>query len=185
MTRFNAWILIAAGLVIDAAVFALPMTPYPLVHMALDSKALAARRAYDNLVNTGILTYGDPGFVQMRRQYMRGVAEGILPGFEVEELPGLTIERFQVDDTPGDDAGRYTFIIFSNGVGHRMSNEKLKMMYGTFQRPYAAVANLALLILGSAMIYAGLSRLTGISESRGPASGNARKGNALSAPVRS
>jgi hypothetical protein len=162
MSRSRAWLLIAAGCAIQLLVFVLPLTPYPLVHLLFARDALEVERGFAHYLATGIWTTGDPGFELMRDQYMDDIAAGIRPGFIPEDLVGLSIGAFELDEPITGDPGSFdhkAYVVFSNMQAHVIPLQRLKMMHVNFHQPHAAIVNLALLLAGSWAIYRGLSGL--------------------------
>jgi hypothetical protein len=162
MSRSRACLLILIGCAIQLAVFALPLTPYPLVHMLFARDAFDVERGFEQYLATGIWTTGDPGFELMRANYMKDVADGVRPGFMPTDLVGLTIGAFELDEPITGDPGAYdqkAYVVFSNRQAHVIPLHKLKSMHVEFHHPYAATVNVLLLVAGSWAIYRGLSSL--------------------------
>lgn len=162
MSHARAWLLIVVGCALQLVVFALPLTPYPLVHMVFARDAFEVERGFEQYLATGIWTAGDPGFELMRDNYMKDVADGVRPGFMPTELVGLTIGAFELDEPITGDRGAYdqkAYVVFSNRQAHVIPLQKLKSMHVEFHHPYAATVNLALLVAGSWAIYRGLPGL--------------------------
>lgn len=177
-------VLIAFGVALQAAVIALPLTPYPLVRMTLDREALEVERGYEQFLDKGIWEAGDPGFTLMRQEFMDDVARGGRQGFSEDEMLGLTLVAFQIGESEGPvdrPENQPVYVVFSNNRGHIIPGDFIKLMHKRFQEPHAAIANLALIVLGSVMIYAGLAGLAGDRRSgAGEGLKNPARGNALS-----
>lgn len=182
MTR--SILLVAFGAALQAAVLVLPLTPYPLVRMALDREALEVERGYEQFLDEGIWEAGDPGFTLMRQEFMDDVARGGRQGFGEDEMLGLTLVAFQIGESeaPVDrPENQPVYVVFSNHRGHIIPGDFIKLMHKRFQEPYAAVANLALIVLGSVMIYSGLAGFLGGRPAGASNRGeNPARGNALS-----
>ncbi len=165
MTSRRGWALIATGVLLDTAVILLPLTPYPLIQMALDRDYYDAQRGYEQFLNTGKWEAGDPGFALMQRHYMEDVTKGMRPELSTDIMAGASLFTFQIepqDKAPGVPANkRKVYVVYSTRTGERgdiVEGDAIKTITGTFREPYAMLLSAVLVLAGTVLVYFGLER---------------------------
>jgi len=159
MRRKRNWILVAAGLALNAAVFVLPLTPYPILQMIFDRDYYEVSRGYENFLTTGRWEVGDRGFELMRDHYMKDVLRGLRPDLDSSVMDGLSLKALRIGDSPKPVAipeMKPVYVIYSNDQGHVVDGNEIKILTAGFRKPYAILASLALLLVAVELIYKGL-----------------------------
>lgn len=155
------WMLIAAGLALNAAVLVLPLTPFPVLQLALDRDYVDVQRGYDQFLRTGKWKVGDLGFDLVRAHYMVDVVRGVRAELDSRVMDGLRLDMFQVGKNEDDpNAGPEqcpVYVIFSNQQGHVVDAKSFKILTSSFRKPYANLASAFLLSLAAFLIYRGLA----------------------------
>jgi hypothetical protein len=156
------WALIAAGVLLDAAVLLLPLSPFPLIQMTLDRDYYNVRRGYEHFLEKGKWEAGDPGFALAREQYMQDVVSGRRPELAPEFMPGASVLMFLLapeESLAGTPETREVYVVYSNHQAHSVEGSTMKALPETFDKPYATLVSVALLLLGTVLVYSGLERV--------------------------
>ncbi len=175
--------MLAAGIALDAAVLLLPLSPYPLIQKYFDRQYYEVHRGYEQFLESGKWEVGDTGFELMRTHYMRDVVRGLRPQLDSKVMSGLQLETFRIGESEEPvtlPEKKTVYVIYSNQEGHVINGDTIKILTGTFRKPYAMLVSLALLLAGTGLIYRGLSGLFGTRINAWNHGGSALMENGLS-----
>ena len=151
--------LLVFGICLEALAILGNRAPYPLVLKLLSPEYIAARQAYRTLMREGVIEEGDEGFDTLRQAYMRLTLTTPEPPFPLDEIEGVTINRFYggvVEDSSELEESRVVAAEFSNGETTILNYRSVLIMTNGELRPEAALLNAGLLILGCVLVYYGL-----------------------------
>lgn len=162
MNKRISWILIAAGLLLEAVVLLSPLTPYPILQRLLEPDYLVIQKGYQAFLERGTWQSGDLGFDLAQRQYMQDVADGLRPPLDRDQMLGARLDTFRLDeedkDPPTPEAQK-VFVIYSNMQGHIVKGSEIRRLLLDHRSDYIALVSAALILAGTVLIYAGLRRI--------------------------
>jgi hypothetical protein len=163
MNRATAWILIAAGILLEAVAIVSPLTPYPVMQLFFEREYLEIKKGYEEFLARGSWQQGDRGFELAKLSYMRDVAKGHRPRIDPPSaMLGLTLDRFQLEDTKefdGRPEARRVFVIYSNQQGHVMRGMDIKGIIIGSRSQYTVLVSAALVLAGVVLTCIGLRRV--------------------------
>lgn len=150
--------LLVVGICLEALAILGDRAAYPLVLKLVSPEYAAAWGAYRAFLREGVMEEGDEGFEPMRDMYMLLTLGADEPPFPLDEIEGLTINRFyeaSVDDAE-IEATRVIVIEYSNGKTTLMGYGAMLIMAAWLLKPEVILVNAGLLILGCVLVYYGL-----------------------------
>lgn len=151
--------LLVCGVCLEAFALLGNRAPYPVVLKLLSPEYTAAREGYRTLMREGLLVEGDEGFDTLRDAYMRMTVMLPEPPYPLDEIEGVTINRFYggvVRGTSELEEGSLIVADFSNGETVILSYSSILLMTNGELKPVVALVNAGLLILGCVLVYFGL-----------------------------
>lgn len=151
--------LLVFGVCLEAFALLGNRAPYPVVLKLLSPKYTDAREAYRTLMREGLLVEGDEGFDTLRTAYMNLTVMSPEPPFPLDEIEGVTIDRFYggvVRGTSELEESSMVVADFTNGETVILSYGSIILMTNGQLKPVVALVNAGLLVLGCALAYYGL-----------------------------
>ena len=151
--------LIVFGICLEALAILGNRAPYPLVLKLASPEYAAAREAYRRFTRDGVIQEGDEGFDTLREAYMSLTLTTPEPAFPLDEIEGVTINRFYADVLRNSSKLEESSVVmaeYSNGETRMLGGDSLLVLTDGELKREAALINAGLLILGCVLVYYGL-----------------------------